>query len=172
MNGIYLAAYKAYHSNWNIVYQDINGLRDVPGDMLEIDLNTYDFIIATPPCNYWSKARGNNKPSKYALETKHLLPDILKKLVKINKPFIVENVRNRKRFINYGLYDFPLFIYHIGRHTYWTNIMFNPSNIIQKFYFEYGGKSIQNSSRNNRQGGLNVHNVIEYWLENIKNILN
>ena len=32
MNIIYLAAYKAQHQNRNIVYQDINGLRDIAGD--------------------------------------------------------------------------------------------------------------------------------------------
>lgn len=50
--GIYLAAFKANHPNHNITYQDINGLRDIDGDMLQTDLTPYDFIIATPPCNY------------------------------------------------------------------------------------------------------------------------
>lgn len=31
MRGIYLASYKAYHPKYNIVYQDINGKRDVAG---------------------------------------------------------------------------------------------------------------------------------------------
>lgn len=32
MKIIYLAAYKAEHPNWNIIYQDINGKRDIGGD--------------------------------------------------------------------------------------------------------------------------------------------
>lgn len=108
MKGIYLASFKAIHPDYNIIYQDINGKRDLAGDMLNIDLKNYDYIIATPPCNYWSKARGSNKPSKYALDTKHLLPGILKKLILLDKPFIVENVRNRPLFMKNGLYSLPL----------------------------------------------------------------
>ena len=160
-NIIYLAAYKANHQNRKIVYQDINGKRDIPGDALEIDLLKYDVIIATPPCNYYSKARGNKKPSEYALDTKHLLPDILDKLIKINKPFIVENVRNKPLFIKEGLYNKNCYIYHVGRHTYWTNIMFNPNGIKQIQDYKYGGIKLVS----NGQGGKNVHDVIEYWLD-------
>ncbi len=166
MKDIYLGAYQAYHPNRDIVYQDINGLRDVPGDMLDIDLTPYDYIIATPPCNFYSKARGNKKPSEYAEKTKHLLPEILKKLIKLNKPFIVENVRNKPLFIKEGLYNKDCFIYTYGRHTYWTNIIFNPNNIKQiRDNIQVGYTAI-------RQGGLNVHNVIEYWLENLGEIKN
>ena len=42
MNGIYLASYKALHENHNIVYQDINGQRDIGGDMMDIDLSPYE----------------------------------------------------------------------------------------------------------------------------------
>ncbi|WP_407463008.1 hypothetical protein [Methanobrevibacter sp.] len=38
MRGIYLAAFKAMHPNYDIVYQDINGKRDIGGDMMEVDL--------------------------------------------------------------------------------------------------------------------------------------
>ena len=55
MKGIYLAAFKAYHPNYDIVYQDINGKRDIGGDMMDVDLTQFDFIIATPPCNYYSR---------------------------------------------------------------------------------------------------------------------
>ena len=73
MKGIYLASYKANHPNHDIVYQDINGERDIDGDMMEIDLTPYDFIIATPPCNWWSRANYRRNTSLYALTTKHLL---------------------------------------------------------------------------------------------------
>lgn len=163
MKGIYLAAFKANHPEYDIDYQDINGQRDISGDMLEIDLTPYDFIIATPPCNYYSKARGNKKPSDYAEKTKHLLPSILNKLIQLDKPFIVENVRNKPAFMKIGLYNLSCFVYHHGRHTYWTNIMFNPKHVNQKYDFKYGGVALVK----NTQGGDNVHNVIEYWLENI-----
>ena len=159
MKGIYLASFKANHPNYNIVYQDINGKRDIPGDMLSIDLEPYDFIIATPPCNYYSKANYRRNKSSYALKTKHLLPSIIKKLSLINKPYIIENVRNRTLMKNY--YDLVPFVYEYGRHTYFTNIMFNVNNIIQN------EDNIKNISSSKRQGGKNVYNVIEYWLKNI-----
>ena len=159
MKGIYLASYKANHQNYDIVYQDINGERDIGGDMLGIDLSFYDFIIATPPCNYWSRANYRRETSDYSQKTKHLLPDIIDKLIKLNKPFIVENVRNYKLFNEYDLFNKDCFIYEIGRHTYWTNIVFNGSNIKQK------NDNIHNISLKDRQGGFNVYNVIEYWLE-------
>ena len=64
--GIYLGSFTALHPNYNIIYQDINNKRDLGGDMKYIDIDNYDFIICTPPCNFWSKARGN-KCSKYSL---------------------------------------------------------------------------------------------------------
>ena len=167
MKVIYLGAYKALHCKWDITYQDINGKRDIGGDMLEVDLSFYDVIIATPPCNYYSKARGNRKPSKYAEDTKHLLPEIVKKLSSQSKPFIVENVRNLRKFADLGLFDLPIFFYFVGRHTYFTNIPFNPSNIKQNYDFRIHGKKLVS----NTQGGDNVHNVIEYWLENVAEVI-
>lgn len=166
MKIIYLAAYKAYHPGWDIDYQDINGKRDIPGDMLDVDLTPYDVIIATPPCNYWSRARGSNKPSKYAIDTAHLLPSILFRLCYQKKYFIVENVRNQKKFSSIGLFDLPgIYVYEYGRHTYWTNFPFNPFGIIQvKDFSQNGNRLVENP-----QGGLNVHNVVEWWLQVVYN---
>ena len=126
MEGIYLGAYKAYHPGYNIVYQDINGKRDIGGDMMDIDLSPYDFIIATPPCNFYSKACNKNRHSHYAINTAHLLPDILFKLENLGKPFIVENVRNYPMFSSMGLIPrSKTYVYFIGRHTYWSSIPFN-----------------------------------------------
>lgn len=160
MKGIYLASFQASHNNYNIEYQDINGKRDIAGDMLDVDLVKYDFIIATPPCNYWSRANYRRDISIYALQTKNLLPKILKKLSKQDKPYIVENVKNRKLFKMYDLYNLSDYVYEIGRHTYWTNIPFN-----------YGKKqsndNIQNITKSKRQGSGNVHDVIETWLSQL-----
>ena len=162
MKIIYLAAHQALHKDFNITYQDISGRRDIDGDMMDIDLTAYDVIIATPPCNYWSRANYRRETSEYAQKTKYLLPGILLKLQNQDKPYILENVRNYKLFNEYGLYNGKSYIYEHGRHTYWTNIPFNPSNIKQV------KDNINNISTNNRQGGYNVHNVIDYWLDVVK----
>lgn len=168
MKGIYLAAFKAKHPSYHIVYQDINGLRDLDGDMMSIDLTSYDYIIATPPCNYWSRSNYRRDSSAYALNTRHLLPDIIRKLCNQDKPFIVENVRNARLFKLYGLYDFPCFVYIIGRHTYWTNVMFSV-DIEQRQDFLNGGYVIKYDDMSNKQhqGGYNVHNVIERFLKTV-----
>lgn len=161
--GIYLAAFKAYHSGHSIVYQDINGKRDISGNMLDIDLSSYDYIIATPPCNYWSRSNYRRDISSYALNTKHLLPSILLKLYKLDKPFIVENVRNDSLFLSYGLFDLGLYVYKIGRHTFWSNIFFDCSDIVQKPVC-----NIQFLSVSKRQGGKEVHEVIERFIETVE----
>jgi len=139
--------------------------------MLDIDLSSYDFIIATPPCNYYSRANRFRETSMYSQKTKHLLPAILKKLQNQDKPFIVENVIN-KVLMKDIIKDFKYFIYEYGRHTYFTNVPFNPYGIIQVSDMLYKplktGKHIGRlapwSTKKQRQGGINVHNIIEYWL--------
>lgn len=180
MKIIYLASFKADHPKWDMVYQDINGKRDIGGDMLEIDLSLYDVIIATPPCNYYSKLNRHRETSVYSQETKHLLPEIIKKLDKQEKPYIVENVRSH--IINDLIknMDYNGFIYQHGRHTYWTNVPFNPKGIKQKvdFKLNISRKDVSKDDfpnvcsaipvAKNKQGGSNVYKVIEYWLENVK----
>ena len=175
MKGIYLASYKALHEGHDIVYQDINGERDLAGDMMHIDLFPYDYIIATPPCNYWSRANYRRETSEYAQQTKHLLPGILHKLVKQEKPFIVENVRNDKMFKKYGLFDYNLYVYRVGRHTYWSNIELDLSNVIQKAESDIkDGKkrwlSSQNLPRERRQGGKEVHEVVEIFIQKVESL--
>ena len=173
MRGIYLASFRANHPGHDIIYQDINGTRDIGGDMMDVDLSEYDYIIATPPCNYWSRANYRRDQSKYALETKHLLLNIIRKLFYLNKPFIVENVRNDKMFSAYGLFTYDLYVYRIGRHTYWTNIPFKHDDIIQvaKTDVVNGRKrwlSSQNLGKEQRQGGQEVHEVIERFIQTIE----
>lgn len=165
MKGIYLAAGKAAHSKYDIVYQDIDGTRDIGGDMLTVDLSQYDYILASPPCNYWSRCNYRRSNSIYALKTKMLLPLIIAKCIYSGKPFIVENVRNSKLFDAEHLYDFPCFIYFIGRHTYWTNILM-PTDIQQRQDFLNGGFVIKYKDMKNcyHQGGYNVWQVFEVWL--------
>lgn len=143
------------------MYQDINGKRDIGGDMMCVDLEPYDYIIATPPCNYWTYARGN-RCSQYSKDTMHLLPDILNKLIKLDKPYIVENVRNARRFTEYGLLPRnDCYVYIVGRHTYWSNVKMDTSGIIQE------REDVTNLTKSKRQGGNDVHNVIERFLQTI-----
>ena len=160
MKIIYLASFKAEHPGYDIVYQDINGKRDLDGDMLDIDLTPYDVIIATPPCNFYSRANYRYLTSEYSQKTKNLLPSIIFKLQEQSKPYIVENVINRKRMKGI-IKNFKDFYYEIGRHSYFTNIPINLSNIKQEYDFRYGGVPLVK----NTQGGDNVHNVFEYWLK-------
>lgn len=161
MNGIYLGAYKAFHPNYNITYQDINGCRDLDGDMMDIDLSPYDFVIATPPCNYYSRANYRRNSSQYSIKTAHLLPDILHKLINLDKPFIVENVRSSRLFKELGLFELPnTFVIFHCRHTYWTNIAFN-------YLVKNECIHIDQLNKTQRQGGNEVHNVIESWLYNL-----
>lgn len=175
MKGIYLAACKARHKNYNIDYQDIDPKFkcQLGGDMLDIDISGYDFIIATPPCNWWSKANPYYKTSEYALKTKHLLPDTIEKLGKQEKPFIIENVINKKRFSENGIFDiinkYKLNYYYVGRHIYITNVQADAITQVEQHQdFRYGGVRVNKDGYN--QGGSNVYAVIEKWLEIIKEV--
>lgn len=172
MKGIYLGACRARHPSYDLVYQDINPKfhPDITGDMLCIDLEPYDFIIATPPCNYWSKANPYYWYSLYALKTFHLLPSILIKLKLSGKPFLVENVKNIKRMRELHIFDicskFNINVLFVGRHTYFTNLEFVDLNCPQQQDFVYGGKRVNDDGYN--QGGKNVHDVVEIWLSYVK----
>ena len=166
MKAVYLGAFRAYHPGFDILYQDINGLRDIGGDMMYVPLNDFDFLIASPPCNFWSRIRMCNY-SVYTLATGYLLPSILKKFIQSGKLFVVENVSNIERFKKFGIFDLPCLKYKIGRHMYFTNIYL--SNIELKHLrslqvFE----DLTHMPSYNRQGGKNVHIVIDYFLKKVK----
>ena len=175
MKGIYLASCKARHKKYNLIYNDIDPKYkpDIVGDMLQVDLTPYDYIIASPPCNWWSKTNPYYKTSKYALETKHLLPDTIIKLSESGKPFIIENVKNIKRMAENGIFDlinrYGLFYQFVGRHIYIYNGLLIDLNCEQIQDFIYGGKRVNKDGYN--QGGTNVYNVIEIWLKQINSII-
>lgn len=172
MKGIYLFANRARHLNHDIVYNDIEERYkcDITANALSIPLDEYDFIIATPPCNWWSKANYRRNESDYALATKHLLPETIKTLAKQSKPFIIENVRNKPLMTEEGIFDLieknNLFSQFVGRHLYISNVWCNLEC-----------PQIQDSKANGiwingdgyRQGGTNVHRVIEKWIDYIEN---
>lgn len=175
MKVVYLGACRAYHPNYDIDYNDVVlGYHiNLVGDMLKVDLSKYDVLIATPPCNYYSRANWRRNSSYYALSTKHLLPGVLFRFMQnYNKPFIIENVRNWSMFKKCGIIDFcnknGIFIYEYGRHTYFTNILLNLSCIDQiKDNIQY----TSNCKTSYREGGYNVHQVIEYFLKYCNELL-
>ena len=165
MKILYLAAgHGQLNTQHQVVYQDLIVKRDLGGDMLDVDLSDYDLIIATPPCNYYSRANYRRETSDYSNKTKHLLPGIITKLENIDVPVIIENVINKKR-MSFILQKTSLFYNEVGRHCYFTNRLVDFSGIPQKYAFEYGGKSIQNMSNSARQGGKNVQLVLEHYIE-------
>lgn len=162
LTGIYLAAGRADLGVSNLDYQDKFRERDIAGCMLECDLSLYDYVIATPPCNYWSKANYQRYNSQYALDTMHLLPGILRKLQHENKPFIVENVRNAEMFRRAGLFNLPLFVFFVGRHTFWTNTLFSYNSWnLQK------PKIIRNRSKLQRQGDRYLDEILINFIQSL-----
>ena len=163
MKVLYLAAGRAELKHSGVVYNDLFEDRDLKCDMLSVDLDNYDVLIATPPCNFYSRARGNNPPSEYALGTKNLLPTIIQKFLKSGKPFIVEKL---------GLYNFNCLVYKHGRHTYWTNILINFSNIPQVFEFKSTKGRHCSRLKSYCQGGKNVNDCFDYFLDVVEEIVN
>lgn len=169
-NGVLLGNEKTIH---HIDYVDIlkcdnkkNG-NFIQEDIMNINLEDYDCIILSPPCNYYSRGNYRREQSKYALETKHLLPDLLDKCLRINKPFIIENVRNKPMFTTMGLYDKSPFVYHLIRHTYFSNVMLDISNIPQDY--EYIQRSKRTKEHNSREGGINVERVFNHFIKVVEN---
>lgn len=177
MKGVYLGACRAYHPNYDLDYNDIVGGYhiNIICDMMQVDLFKYDYILASPPCNYYSRANYRRDTSDYSLSTRHLLPCILEKCALSGKPFIVENVRSPKLFNKMGVdmicTKYGIIRYIIGRHTYFTNVF---CNLTCKQQLDFHSKNVASllgySERQSyRQGGDNVHNVFEIWLETVVN---
>lgn len=175
MKGIYLFANRARHPNHDIVYNDVEEKYkcDITANAFDVQLDEYDFIIATPPCNWWSKANYRRDSSPYALATKQLLPESIERLAKQNKPFIIENVRNKPRMETEGIFDlikkYKLYCQNVGRHIYISNIWCKLECPQVQDFKERG---ILINKDGYRQGGTNVHRVIEKWINYIKEEVN
>ena len=80
----------------------------------------------------------------------------------------------KKKFNEYQLFQIDgIYYYKIGRHTYWTNVALDLRDIVQKAKVEYkDGKkrymSSQTLARSKRQGGEEVHEVIERFIETLE----
>lgn len=159
MKGIYLASKEHRIKGVNLDYNDIEDLEGInlQCDMLEVDINNYDYVIATPPCNYYSKANYRRETSFVAQSTKHLLPGILEKLKKYNKPFLVENVCNQTLLPKTSFYEF-----NFGNHHFYTNVFIL---IPDKSFAKKQNK--QNLAYRKRDNNYNVHLIIDIFLEMI-----
>jgi len=168
---IYLAAGYAKLQEPGVVYNDLIIPRENRQDMLEVDLSQYDILIATPPCNFYSYARGAKKPSEYALSTAHLLLEIIIKFYETGKPFIVENVTNKNTldFIWAMSADLGLYRFKHARHTYITNIKFDIDSVPKEFDFKTGGYFINTFS--DRQGGNQVSAILDLFIKAAKSKL-
>jgi site-specific DNA-cytosine methylase len=160
---LYLASGNAtINTKHKVIYNDYNIQRDIKDDMLNVHLNGYDMIIATPPCNYYSRANWKRERSEYALSTKHLLPSIIKRLEKLDIPILIENVRNpglMKDIIN----NTNLFYVPYGRHSYFVNRFVDFTNIPQKRISIY--KFPYSKYGNGRQGDSDINEIIDYYIK-------
>lgn len=168
---IYLASGYAKLQEPGVVYNDLIVPRENRQDMLDVDLSAYDILIATPPCNFYSYARGAKQPSDYAISTAHLLLDIIIKFYYTGKPFIVENVTNKTTldFIWAMCADLGLYRFKHARHTYITNVRFDISSVPKEFDFCKGGYFINPFS--DRQGGNLVSAILDLFIKAARSIL-
>jgi hypothetical protein len=165
---IYLAAGYAKLQEPGITYNDLIIPRENRQDMLSVDLSDYGILIATPPCNFYSYARGSRRPSDYALNTAHLLLEVIIKFYLTSKPFIVENVTNKTtlNFIWAMCADLGLYRFKHARHTYITNFKFDFSSVKEEFDFSKGGYFINKWS--DRQGGNQVNAVFDLFIRAVR----
>lgn len=160
MKGIYICARKHRLFGYDIDYNDIEAFDGINlcMDAYNIDdkmLEKYDFIIATPPCNYYSRANYRREISTVAQITKNLLPHCIGLCLRSGKPFIIENVCNDTL-----LPKADCFMFDFGQHTFYTNV-FMPQ--FDKRLAVRQNK--QHISRNKRDGNANVDLVIRTFLE-------
>lgn len=145
-----------------VYYNDIKAYLkplDFECDCLDVDIEEYDLLIATPPCNYWSKANYRRESSKVAQDTKHLLPVILHRFAASGKPYIVENVQNEPlmaREIN-DLYAFYWFV--ANNHMFFTNAL------CDLFDMKYPPQNKAKLQYGHRDDNYVVDFVFNRWLE-------
>lgn len=158
--GVYLCSRKHRLSGYNLDYNDIVYFEGI--NLLcsceDVDLSNYDYIIATPPCNYYSRANYRRDRSDVALSTKHLLPYCINACRLSGKPFLIENVVNKSLL---PIAD-DLYVFEFGQHTFYTNVF---------FLVPYGSEikqNKQNVTRSKRDGNFNVDLIIRIFLETIQ----
>lgn len=165
-NTVYLASGRDFLCFDNILYNDLFIKRDLVCDMLEVDLNSFDIVLASPPCNYYSRANYRRDISSYSLNTRHLLPCILNKLAFSDKFFIVENVKNYNLFNKLGLINLPnVYFFTFGRHSFWTNVFSFEAYLSSYFHIYNTSCNISYLPSYKRQGDKAVSFVFNCFIE-------
>ena len=162
MKGLYLCSREHRIPGYEIIYNDIVNYPgiDLCMDIRDIRLkdlvnNNIDYIIATPPCNFYSRANYRRESSIVAQETKDLLPYCLALCIKSGLPFIIENVMNSTLLPKSNLYEFDF-----GQYHFYTNVFML---VPDKSYAVSQNK--QNVTRSKRDGNKNVDLIIKLFLE-------
>ena len=157
MKGVYLCARKHRIPGYLIDYNDIEYYPGITllGDCRNIDVSQYDFIIATPPCNYYSRANYRRDVSTVAQSTKDLLPYCIDICQRSGKPFIIENVCNSSLLPKADCYEFDF-----GQHHFYTNVFML---VPHKSFSVKQNKAYV--CRNKRDGNYNVDLIIKLFLE-------
>ena len=170
---VYLAAGEAVIEvpGCTIVYNDLYLNRDLKCNMLDVNLSEFDVVLASPPCNFYSRANYRRHISSYSLLTKNLLPCILSDLIVLGRPFIVENVINKKlmsscdsllKMVISG--EVPgVFYYEFGRHCYFTNVDMSGCS------FKFASSNVANVCSRKRQGSGGVNVVFSNFLNKVVN---
>lgn len=163
LKGVYLCSREHRIPGYDIDYNDVvyRYQVDICCSCECINLGAYDYIIATPPCNFWSRANWRRYTSDVARLTKHLLPYCLSACLRIGKPFLIENVRSDNLFKEFDDLSLQCYVYKFGNHTFWTNIELDLSDLIPI------RQNKQYLSRKQRDNNYNVHIVIIRFLETI-----
>lgn len=145
-----------------VFYNDIKAYvkpLDYECDCLDVDLDGFDVLIATPPCNYWSKANYRRETSKVAQSTKHLLPVILHRFSCSGKPWIVENVCNEP-LMRKEIKDLDSFFWFVANnHMFFTNYMGD------LFDMQYPPQNKAKLQYGHRDDNYVVDFVFNRWLE-------
>lgn len=167
VNCLYLAAkeHRIVKEGFSFKYNDVvdyDGI-DFLCDMLKVDISPYDVVLATPPCNWYSRANYRRDESPVALATKHLLPSIVDKLLATDKLFMVENVMNSTLIPKYHdrLYQFTW-----GQHTFFTNVLL----LVPHKSYEVAQHKAQ-MQYGHRDDNYNVHYIFDLFLDRCKDIL-
>ena len=170
---VYLAAGEAVISvpGCNVVYNDLYLSRDLKCDLLDVKLSDFDIVLASPPCNFYSRANYRRYSSNYSLLTKNLLPRILADLIVLGCPFIVENVINKKLMSSVDPFLKKLiagevlgvFYYEFGRHCYFTNVD------MSAYSFKFEPSNVANVCSRKRQGSGGVNIVFSEFLNKVVN---
>jgi DNA (cytosine-5)-methyltransferase 1 len=90
----------------------------IQADALTVDLSGFDFIWASPPCQFASKLT----EKKYRPNHPNLIPQTRARLIATGKPYVIENVPDaRRELINPIMLCGTMFDLAVQRHRYFES---------------------------------------------------